>query len=50
MRPGSRYRDDLGMTTTEHEDSTEITTPRTCRAIAAAPDLIAGLPGRPNDR
>jgi hypothetical protein len=51
MRPRSCYRDDLGMTTTEHEDSTEITTPRTCRAIAvaAAPDLIAGLLGRPND-
>jgi hypothetical protein len=51
MRPRSCYRDDLGMTTTEHEDSTSITTPRTCRAIAvAAPDLIAGLFGRPNDR
>ena len=38
------------MTTTEHEDSTQMTTPRTGRAIAAAPDLIAGLPVRPNDR
>jgi hypothetical protein len=50
MRPRSRYRDDLGMTTTGHEDSTESTTPRTRRAIAAASDLIAGLPGRANDR
>jgi hypothetical protein len=38
------------MTTTEHEGSAEVTTPRTGRAIAAAPDLIAGLPVRPNDR
>jgi len=47
---GSCYRDDLGMMTTEHEDSTENITPRICRAIVAAPDLIAGLPGRSNDR
>jgi hypothetical protein len=55
MRPGTRYRDDLGMTTTEHGDPTEITTPPTRPAIAVpvvavAADPIAGLPGRRCDR